>query len=119
MRFMLMSKVKPDAPMQPTPALMEKMGKFIENAQKKGILVGTGGLMPMEAGARVLLSGGKITVTDGPFVEVKEMIGGYGIVEVASKEEAIAVSREFLQIHLDVFGPDFEMDSEVRQMYVG
>jgi hypothetical protein len=85
--------------------------------RKSGVLVSTGGLYPSAKGARLRLSGGKITVTDGPFTETKEMIGGYAIVRVNSKEEALELSRRFMQIHADVLGPGYELDAEARQMY--
>jgi hypothetical protein len=62
------------------------------------------------------VANGTFTVTDGPFTEAKEAIGGYAIVEVGSKEEAIALSREFLQLHVDVLGPGYTGVSEIREM---
>jgi hypothetical protein len=83
----------------------------------KGILVETGGLMPSSTGARLRLSGGKVTVTDGPFAEAKELIGGYAIVQVNSRDEAIQLAKRFLQIHADTLGPSYEAVSDVRQMF--
>ena len=71
------------------PALFAAIGEFGEQATKDGILVDQGGLMPSAAGALVRVSGGKITVIDGPFTEAKEIIGGYATFQVRSKEEAI------------------------------
>jgi hypothetical protein len=58
-----------------------------------------------------------VTVTDGPFAEAKEVIGGYAIVQVESKAEAIELSRRFLQVHADILGPSYQMESEVRQFF--
>lgn len=119
MRFMLMIKATPasESGAPPNPQLMAAIGKLTEDMAKAGTLVGTGGLMPSSSGARMRLSGGNISVTDGPFTESKELIGGYAIVEVKSKAEAIELSRTFLQIHADILGPDYEADSEIRQMF--
>ena len=95
------------------PALMEAMGTFIERSFKDGTLVSTGGLMPSKDGFRVRLAKGKLTVTDGPFAEAKEVIGGWAILEAKSKKEALRISREFMQLHLDHW-PEFEGESEVR-----
>ena len=100
----------------PPPALLEAMGKFIEKSLKDGVLVDTGGLMPTEKGARVRLSKGKITVTDGPFTESKEVIGGWAILNCSSKEEAIRVATEFMELHHKHW-PEFEGESEVRAMF--
>src|SRR5215472_3943128 len=83
----------------PPPALMEAMGKFVEKSLKEGVLVDTGGLLPSKDGALVRLRKGKITVTDGPFTEAKEVIGGWAIINVASKEEAVRVATEFMELH--------------------
>lgn len=100
----------------PPPALMEAMGKFIQESLKDGTLVETGGLLPSKDGVRVRLAGGKITVTDGPFTESKEVIGGWAILEAASKEEAIRVATEFMELHR-AYWPGFDGESEVRPMF--
>jgi hypothetical protein len=117
MTFMLMTKPGPEPIAPPTAELMAAIGKLTDEMRKSGVLVSTGGLYPSAKGARLRLSGGKITVTDGPFTETKEMIGGYAIVRVNSKEEALELSRRFMQIHADVLGPGYELDAEARQMY--
>ena len=81
-----------------------------------GVLIETGGLFPSVRGTRVSLANGTFTVTDGPFAETKELIGGYAIVEVPSKDEAIRITREFLQLHRDVLGPGYSGESEIREM---
>ncbi|MEI9815008.1 MAG: YciI family protein [Acidobacteriota bacterium] len=117
MKYMMMAKSSPKNEGQPpTPEMMEAMGKFIEKGAKTGKLVSLGGLLPSKFGAQVHLKNGKITVTDGPFTEAKELIGGFAIMECASKEEAIQMASDFLQVHIGVMGDDFEMTSEVRPM---
>lgn len=100
----------------PPPAMMEAMGKFVEKSFKDGILVDTGGLLPSKEGVRLRLGNGKITVTDGPFTESKEVIGGWAIVNAASKEEAIRLATEFMELHRKHW-PGFEGESEVRPMF--
>ena len=75
--------------------------------------------MPSSQGARLRLAGGKLTVTDGPFAEAKELIGGYAIVQAKSKEEAIELGKNFLKVHEEVLGLSYEGECEVRQMYDG
>ena len=78
----------------PPAALDEAMGAFVEKSFKDGSLVDTGGLLPSKDGARVRLARGRITVTDGPFTEAKEVLGGYWMIDVKSKEEAIEWARK-------------------------
>lgn len=100
----------------PPAALMEAMGRFVEKSHKDGTLVDTGGLLPSKDGARVRLERGKITVTDGPFTEAKEVIGGWAILQADSKEEAIRLATEFMELHR-TYWPEFEGESEVRPMF--
>jgi hypothetical protein len=93
MRFMLLvipkgyEKAAPGT--MPDPQAVVAMGKYNESLQKAGVLLDLNGLHPPSAGARVTFSGGTPTVTDGPFIEAKEVIGGYWMIQVKSKEEAI------------------------------
>src|SRR4051812_10715828 len=89
------------------PKMFEEMGKFVEAGFKSGAVIDTAGLQPTSAGTRVKLSKGKITVTDGPFAESKEIVGGYALIEAKSREEALDLARRFMQIHLDTW-PAFE-----------
>jgi len=82
-------------------------------------MIQSGGLLPSANGARVRVSGGKMTVTDGPFAETKELIGGFAILEAESKEEAIRLGKEFMQLHVDVLGQSYDGTLEVRQMFDG
>lgn len=100
MRFMGLLKADKDseAGTPPTRELMERMGVFIEEITKAGVLLATDGLQPSSQGARVRLSKGKVTVRDGPFTESKELIASYALFEVKSKAEAIAWTTRFLQV---------------------
>jgi hypothetical protein len=80
-------------------------------------MISPGGLAPSSMGARVRLAGGKVTVTDGPFTESKEIIGGYAIVEVKSKEEAVEMFKNFWLLHAEIMGPSYVGEGEVRQMF--
>ncbi len=82
------------------------------------VAVGTGGLLPTAVGARARLARGRIMVTDGPFSEAKEVIGGFAIFDVPSKEEALGWTRRFLQVHIDHW-PEWEGEIEVRQLFEG
>jgi hypothetical protein len=100
----------------PDPKLMEAIGKLTEDMNRAGIVVATGGLLPSAAGAKVRLSRGKITVTDGPFSEAKELIGGYAILKAESKAGAIELARRFMQAHADALGATWDGEVEVRQL---
>lgn len=100
----------------PPEALMKAMEAFVSRSFGDGTLVDTGGLLPSKDGARVRLAGGKITVTDGPFSESKEIIGGWAIIEVESRDEAIRIATEFMELHREHW-PEFEGESEVRPMF--
>jgi hypothetical protein len=100
----------------PPPALMQAMGTFIQQSLKDGILVDTGGLLPSADGVRVRLADGKITVTDGPFSESKEIIGGWAILKTDSRKEAVRIATEFMELHKKHW-PGFEGESELRPMF--
>ena len=100
----------------PPKALMEAMGKFVDRLIKEGKFVDGGGLLPSKDGVRVRLARGKITVTDGPFSESKEVIGGWAILEAKSKEEAVRIATEFMELHRKHW-PEFEGESELRPMF--
>jgi hypothetical protein len=82
----------------PTPEMMARMGALIETSMKAGTLVATEGCLPSALGARVRKDGERITVTDGPFTETKELVGGFAILEARSKEHAIELAKEFLAV---------------------
>ena len=114
MRFMMIYKPADTKDMEagvpPTQEEMAKMGAFISELAKSGVLLATDGLLPSSKGARARLTNGKFTVTDGPFTETKELIAGFAIVDVKSKADAIELAERFLKIAGDG-------ESEIRQMY--
>src|SRR2546425_1609896 len=91
MRFMMIVKAskESEAGIMPDQKLLAAMGKYNEELMKAGVLLDLAGLQPSSKGARVKFSGGKRTVTDGPFIETKELIAGFWLIQVKSKEEAI------------------------------
>ena len=97
-------------------ALLEAMGEFVQRSLKDGSLVDTGGLLPSKDGFRIRLEKGKITVKDGPFTEAKEVIGGWAIIKADTKQEALRISTEFMELHRK-YWPEFEGESEVRPMF--
>jgi len=114
MRYMMFIKHTEDYRNADVPAsLYEEMGKFIEETTKSGNFVSGAGLQP--SSARVRLSNRKITVTDGPFAESKEIVGGYAIMDAKSREEALALARRFMELHLKHW-PTFEGECEVRPL---
>lgn len=112
MRYMSIV-ISPQPPAQPTPALLEAMHKLADREIKSGRMVDTGGLMPLATGAQVRVRDGELSIVDGPFVEAKEVIGGYAIFELRSKEEAVALAVEFMQLHRDHM-PGWQGTCEVR-----
>lgn len=82
----------------PSPELMARMGDFMEEVTKAGVLLATDGLQPSSKGARVRLSEGKVTVTDGPFTESKELVASYALFQVKSMEEAVEWTTRFLKV---------------------
>jgi hypothetical protein len=119
MKFMLISYATKDweAGRPPDPRLLAVIPKLSEDMPKGASLIGTGGLAPTALGAKVRVSGGHVEVTDGPFTETKEIVGGFAIIDVASKEDAIAIAKRFWQLHVDVLGPGYEGGGEIRQMF--
>lgn len=82
----------------PSPELMERMGAFMEEVNKAGILIAADGLLPTSAGKRMRLENGKLTITDGPFTESKEVIASYAIYEVKTMDEAVEWTARFLSV---------------------
>jgi hypothetical protein len=112
-----MSMVKSDEGVPPTPELMAAIGQLAQEMAQSGVLIEMGGLAPSATGARIRLSGGHVTVSDGPFTEAKELVGGYAVFEVGSKAEAVALGRRFVQVHADVLGPGHVMELEIRELF--
>lgn len=112
MRFLglLRADRESEAGTPPSPELMAKMGTFIEEVTKAGVLLATDGLHPSTKGARIRLADGKVSVTDGPFTESKELVASYALLQVKSKAEAVEWTTRFLK----VLGRG---ECEIRQVY--
>jgi hypothetical protein len=95
--------------------LLDAMGKFVDQGFKSGVLKDTAGLKGTADGFRVRSAGGKLHVADGPFTESKEIVGGYALVDVKTREEALDVARQFMDLHR-IHWPEFEGDCEVRPL---
>jgi hypothetical protein len=116
MKYLMLVKHAESYRGEPIPqALMDAMGEFVTESFKSGVLKDTAGLKPTADGFRVRLSKNQLKVTDGPFTESKEVVGGYALVEVVSKEEALEIARQFMELHR-VHWPAFEGESEVRPL---
>ena len=95
---------------QPTERLMNEMGKLMDEMARSGALVSTAGLLPTKQAVRMRSDHGKISRTDGPFTETKEVVGGYAIIEAPSMKEALEITKRFLEVH----GNDWVVECEVR-----
>jgi hypothetical protein len=113
MRFMMIVKSAENSG-PPPKAMMDAMAKIAEEATKAGEMIESGGLASTATGARVQLSGGKLTVTDGPFTEAKEVFGGYAIFELKSKKEAVERAVAFMELHKQHW-PGWQGETEIRQ----
>jgi hypothetical protein len=100
----------------PPAALFEAIEKLGEESARNGTMVSFGGLHPTSSGARMRITNGKLVTTDGPFTESKEVIGGFSIINVASKEEALEEARKFMELHR-VHWPAWQGQVEIRQMF--
>src|SRR5829696_4404352 len=112
MRFLSMIRIDESTGQVPSEQLMNDMGKLIQETTQEGALISTAGLRPTAEGVRVRLRGGKLSTTDGPFTESKEVIGGYAIVEADSMPQAIELTKRFLKVH----GDQWNIECEVRQL---
>ena len=96
----------------PTPEFIAQMNALIDEMKSAGTLIATEGCLPSAAGARVRRSGDKLTVTDGPFAEAKEVVAGFALLEAESKEHAIQLAKRFLEVAGDG-------ETEIRQIFEG
>jgi hypothetical protein len=110
MKFLCLYKPSKPEGTPPTQREMDEMGKLIEEGMKSGSLLATEGCLPSAKGARVRLSGGKYTVTDGPFTESKELVAGFALIQAKSKEDAIEQTKNFLKVAGDG-------ETEIRQIF--
>ena len=111
MRFLGYTLADPTVPIPPPdPAMYAKMGAFVEEATKAGVLVATGGVGPLGEATKIRYDGTNYTVLDGPFSEAKELVGGWAVMETRDKDEAIEWTKRFLAIA----GPG---ESTIRPVY--
>jgi hypothetical protein len=114
MRFMMLVKhAEPSIP--PTKELMDAIAKLGEEAVKANTMIASGGLAPTARSTRVRLSRGQVTAIDGPFTEAKEVVGGFAIFELKSKQEAVEAASHFMELHRK-HCPGWEGETEVRQI---
>ena len=112
MRFLSMIRVDEKSGQKPSERLMTEMGKLMEEATREGWLVTTAGLRPTAEGKRMRWNRGKLTATDGPFTETKEVIGGFAMLEAPSMAAALELVKRFLSIH----GDEWNVECEVRAL---
>jgi hypothetical protein len=116
MKFMMFIKHPADYDIKDVPqAMFAAMGEFVEENAKKGVFLDGAGLQPLSKATRVKVSGGKIKVSDGPFAEAKEVVGGYALCETSTYEEAVALATKFMDLHR-IHWPGFEGEAEVRPL---
>ncbi|MEU0407111.1 YciI family protein [Streptomyces griseorubiginosus] len=116
-RYLSMVRIdEQNAPAEgPSEALMQRMGELIEEMTKAGVLLDTAGLTPTAQGTRVHWEKGELSVTDGPFTEAKEVVGGYAIVQAKDMAEAIEWTKRFLKVHEE----HWTVTCEVREIVEG
>jgi hypothetical protein len=112
MRFLSMIRIDENTGQKPSERLMNEMGKLIDEMTREGSLVRTAGLRPTKDGVRVRSRRGALSVTEGPFTETKEVIGGYAILEAKSMDEALELTKRFLAVH----GDEWDLECEVRPL---
>jgi hypothetical protein len=116
MRFLSMVKHTEGKSSPPSKEMMDAVTQFVQEVAKEGcVMVQSGGLYPTSDGARVRLASGKVTVIDGPFTEAKEVVGGYAIFDVPSKEHMLDVTERFMALHKRLM-PGWEGECEIRRM---
>lgn len=113
MRYMFIVRSADQGP--PSPELMDAMNELAAEEIRAGRMIDQGGLMPVAMGAEISLKGGKVSVVDGPFMESKEIVGGYAIFDFPAKEEAIASAVRFMELHRQHM-PGWEGVCEMRPM---
>ena len=110
-----LSFIKSPEGIRPPQALMDAMDKFVAESLKNGSVIQTGGLGPSSQGFRVRAAKGKLTVTDGPFTEAKEVLGGYAVLAAKTHDEALRNARLFMELHTK-YWPEWEGECEVREI---
>lgn len=109
MKFLSMVRVA-ETGQKPTERLMNEMGKLIDEMTREGSLVRTAGLRPSKEGVRMRSNHGKLSTTEGPFTETKEVIGGFAVLEARDMKEAVRLTERFLKVH----GDEWNVECEVR-----
>jgi len=119
MRFMMIVKAtrESEAGVPPDPRLMAAVDELGQEAGRAGTMVASGGLAPSAMGTRIQIGSGPMKVIDGPFAETKELVGGFAIFELPSKEAAIEAGRRFMALHTEIMGPSYEAELEIRQVF--
>jgi len=117
MRFLTMVKAAEGSGFPPQ-ELMDAIEQLSEEQAKAGVLVEAGGLMPSALGGRVRVTRGRVSVSDGPFTEAKELVGGYAFLEVGSRDEAMEAAKLLMELHIQHW-PGWEGEVEVRQVTDG
>ncbi len=112
MKFLSIYKSNKPEGVPPTQKEMEEMGKYVEKMLKSGVVIATEGCLPSALGAKLRLSNGQFTVTDGPFTEAKEIVGGFAVMQANSKAEMIEHVKDFMKLAGDG-------ECEIRQVYDG
>jgi hypothetical protein len=120
MQFLMLIKIANDpdyeAGKRPPSELEAAMGELMGEWSQSGAMVSAAGLRPTSQGARVRLTSGDVKVTDGPFAETKEVIGGFFVLEAADRAAALEMTRRFVELHRQVLGDDFQLECEVREL---
>jgi len=120
MQFLMLIRIANNADYEagqrPPEALERAMGDLMGKWSETGTMVSAAGLLPTSRGARVRSAAGKVQVSDGPFTEAKEVIGGFFILEASDRAAAVELTRRFVELHLQVLGADFHIECEVRQL---
>lgn len=114
MRFLMLVK-HGENPGPPPKEFLDAMARLGEEAAKSGTMIQSGGLSPIAKSTRVRLSRGKVTAIDGPFTESKEVVGGFAMFELKSKEEALEGALHFMELHKK-YWPGWEGETEIRQV---
>jgi hypothetical protein len=120
MQFLMLIKIANNSDYEggkPVPKELDTaMGELMGEWTKTGAMVSAAGLKPTSQGARIRLGAGKVKVSDGPFAEAKEVVGGFFILEAKDKDAAVDMTRRFVEIHRQVLGDDFQLECELRQL---
>jgi hypothetical protein len=120
MQFLMLIKIANNTDYEagkPVPAELEAaMGELMGEWSKTGAMVSAAGLKPTSQGARLRLKQGAVAISDGPFTEAKEVIGGFFVLEATNKAAAVEMTRRFVELHGEVLGKDFVLECEVRQV---